>query len=67
MTSKTLVDGPWHVRFPLHHAAREGIIEKVKSYVEEKNFTPDDADGEFLKVSTLSCFDGNPCHHMVLF
>lgn len=53
MTSKTLSDGPWEDRYPLHHGAREGILSEVRKYIEEKNFIPDEADGEFLKTPLM--------------
>jgi ankyrin repeat protein len=53
MTSKTLSDGPWHERYPLHHGAKEGNLAQVKLYVEVKHFSPDEADGEYLKTPLM--------------
>jgi len=53
MTSKTLSDGPWHERYPLHHGARTGDMKLVRLYVEVKNFATDEADGEFLKTPLM--------------
>jgi ankyrin repeat protein len=45
-----LVDGPWNLRYPLHHGAKAGILDEVRKYIEVKNFAADDADGEFLRT-----------------
>jgi len=53
MTSKSLSDGPWRERYPLHHGAKEGNLAQVKLYVEVKHFSPDEADGEYLKTPLM--------------
>ena len=51
--SKTLSDGPWDQKYPLHNGAREGILDDVVKFIEVKNFSPDKPDGEFLKTPLM--------------
>lgn len=51
--SKTLVDGPWDLRYPLHHGARTGNLAEVRKYIEVKNFSADDADSEFQRTPLM--------------
>jgi len=53
MTSKTLNDGPWEKRFPLHYGAREVLLSEERKYVEDKGFVPDEADGEFSRTPLM--------------